>query len=720
MLLSLALFGTAFAQGCGLSIAVDPNLKCETDANTFSVLDADSDSDIPISLAISSKFATVDAFTKTHGATVGSLTEDFTNGRYILACKQPTVDGQLHKTIGFNVTRPADLTAMGAEWVQLFPKDSWENTTNEYEPFTFNDYGSKVPLAEFRPISCPACNDAENKGVLNIFMEVADEGDYEVMFGNPYLKNTDNKWVAVQFRQTLLRVGSPWAACGTAGTDLDDSSYSLGMIAPILFGGPNTNSIAPLAGASNYNDVIAELAGTKLDVKVVLEIYPSSSTGGGAWTDSANDGVCYRAGTPCPEAHLVCKAEFCEIDVWKQIIADFQAASPSVTVLGSVAPGASVSDYDGLGVDGFYFLNTDGVVGAVPTIQTVGDGQVTVSALGAPLFDAPKVSTQSGASDPGAADVYVTLAASELGMWNPYSWYPYVAPSKWAAIVTDATDVSAVATLIDRGYGYVYVTSEDGFDVKSTLMTALITELESYLPPARRLEASASARRLEASAPFWGCDDTLFECKPICMKQMGMATTKVSDTLCAAAPLDQCSCKCLHAAQWTCEEEAVVCKARYGHEDLKTVGDKVCETRGAPKPTNVAELRVASVCTPVTEMRGSAPSSTCLDQWATPEPTTKAPTTEAPPTTLAPATEAPATDTSTGNGDTTDSSSTDTSSTDTSSTDTSSTDTSSTDTSSTDTKTSSTPEPATPTAKPIVIAESFAAAMAFAALAIHA
>ena len=26
------------------------------------------------------------------------------------------------------------------------------------------------------------------------------------MFGNPYLKNTDDKWVAVQFKQTLLRV----------------------------------------------------------------------------------------------------------------------------------------------------------------------------------------------------------------------------------------------------------------------------------------------------------------------------------------------------------------------------------------------------------------------------------------------------------------------------------------------------------------------------------
>merc|ERR1719183_1369985 len=197
--------------------------------------------------------------------------------------------------------------------------------------------------------------------------------------------------------------------------------------------------------------------------------------------------------------------------------------------------------------------------------------------------------------------------------------------------------------------------------------------------------------------------DTLCECKPICMKQMGMATTKVSDTLCAAAPLDQCSCKCLHAAQWTCEEEAVVCKARYGHEDLKTVGDKVCETRGAPKPTNAAELRVASVCTPVTEMRGSAPSSTCLDQWATPEPTTKAPTT------AAPATEAPAEDASEDTSEDTTEDTTEGTTEDTAE-----------DTSSTDTKTSSTPEPATPTAKPIVIAESFAAAMAFAALAIHA
>merc|ERR1719310_396971 len=105
------------------------------------------------------------------------------------------------------------------------------------------------------------------------------------------------------------------------------------------------------------------------------------------------------------------------------------------------------------------------------------------------------------------------------------------------------------------------------------------------------------------------------------MKKMGVVTTKVSDSLCAGAPMDQCACKCFHEAQWSCDGDAVVCKAKFGAGDLKTVGDKVCETRGAPKPASVAELRVASTCEPVTEMRGSAPTAQCLAQWGTPEPT---------------------------------------------------------------------------------------------------
>ena len=101
------------------------------------------------------------------------------------------------------------------------------------------------------------------------------------------------------------------------------------------------------------------------------------------------------------------------------------------------------------------------------------------------------------------ADVYVTLAASDLGVWNPFSWYPYVPPAKWAAIVTEASDVSAVATLVDRGYGWVYVTSEAGFDTKSEIdMSALLSAIET--PTTRR---KLQARRLEASMPFWGCDN---------------------------------------------------------------------------------------------------------------------------------------------------------------------------------------------------------------------
>ena len=41
----------------------------------------------------------------------------------------------------------------------------------------------------------------------------------------------------------------------------------------------------------------------------------------------------------------------------------------------------------------------------------------------------------------------------------------------------------------------------------------------------------------------------------------------------------RCACKCYHDVQWTCGEgESVVCKAKFGAQELKTVGDKVCRT----------------------------------------------------------------------------------------------------------------------------------------------
>jgi len=207
-----------------------------------------------------------------------------------------------------------------------------------------------------------------------------------------------------------------------------------------------------------------------------------------------------------------------------------------------------------------------------------------------------------------------------MGSWNPFAWYPYVEPSKWAAILTERSDPATVstdvATLFDRGYGWVYLTSETGFNTKSTIMSQLLTAVQGRAA-SRKLEA----RRLQASWPFWGCDDTLFECKPICLKQHGHVTSKVSPKLCAGAPMDQCACKCYHEAQWTCEGDSVVCKAKFAAGELQTVGDKVCEMRGAPKPMSPEELRdagiqVTSMCEPMKEMRGSAPTAECLAQWS--------------------------------------------------------------------------------------------------------
>merc|ERR1719191_1240316 len=136
-MLSLTLFGVAFA-GCGLSTDIDPNEACVTDANGYSVLDADS-AGVPISLVISSKDAHTDHAKDDHPATAGALDLDADNSRYILACKQP----EDVKTVKMSVTRPADLTAFGAE----------------------------VPL--FRATSTTRADDAPNEGVIHVYMEVS-------------------------------------------------------------------------------------------------------------------------------------------------------------------------------------------------------------------------------------------------------------------------------------------------------------------------------------------------------------------------------------------------------------------------------------------------------------------------------------------------------------------------------------------------------------------
>ena len=186
-------------------------------APRYSTLDADTEgANIPISLTIEKKDQTTDAFRAVHPGTSGELDDDTaTDGRYVLHCKQD----QGVKTVTMKISRPAALTAFGGEWVQVFPKDSWENTTDEYEPYTFNHYGAKIPLPELRSTptglrdepadtgleavdgtglsrqsadgtetemgaspagTTSASADAATTDHVYVYMEVSDDGDYEV------------------------------------------------------------------------------------------------------------------------------------------------------------------------------------------------------------------------------------------------------------------------------------------------------------------------------------------------------------------------------------------------------------------------------------------------------------------------------------------------------------------------------------------------------------
>ena len=124
------------------------------------------------------------------------------------------------------------------------------------------------------------------------------------------------------------------------------------------------------------------------------------------------------------------------------------------------------------------------------------DGTTTVLGLGSPLFDASFLERANvvGGDDRDntkvdAATVYVTLSSNETGIWNPFSWYPYVPTTKWAAIVTERSTVDDVAVLFDRGYGWVYLTSETGFETKSTTPCCLDRyKAESYRSTGEFLE----------------------------------------------------------------------------------------------------------------------------------------------------------------------------------------------------------------------------------------
>ena len=64
--------------------------------------------------------------------------------------------------------------------------------------YTFNDYGSKIPLQRFRPTDVDGHGrtiviNADDAPELNVYMVMDQVGDYEVRYGNPNLKTVEGK-----------------------------------------------------------------------------------------------------------------------------------------------------------------------------------------------------------------------------------------------------------------------------------------------------------------------------------------------------------------------------------------------------------------------------------------------------------------------------------------------------------------------------------------------
>jgi hypothetical protein len=615
------------------------------------------------------------------------------NGRYFLPCKQAAGE----KTIKITVFRDASLTEFGGEWVKLYEKDSWKNVTNEYEPYTFNDFGTKIPLQEFRPTTIDGdgrtiVNNAANTAEVNVFMVMDQDGDYEVRYANPKLKTSTGKWISFEFKRHQIRIGDPWTDCsvGDTGTGADTGT-TVGTIVPVYLGNPalliaEYTNVETILSAAFTGDAAA------VPTKIILPIFSPGNdgadktvdpgSGGTTWTEGyvatvadrgdrnpltskneayhcdsswqENDPVappacqkktyhkCYRGGSVCPLDHAVCKVEYCEMQRWRQIV-DLYHTMTNVEVLGLIETKnvdgtertdaeieADIAKYTThvTGVKGFYFNNAHGSKSVVDGLIDIAHAEIpssmtTVFGIGQPLLD------KAALDRAGAPDVWVTLntekdsagdrLGGDLGSWTPFSWYPYIAATKWSAVVTevDSADISStLAMMLDRGYGYVYLHSAELFSTTSTHLTELITAIGGT----RRLEATE--RKLQTldngvSKTRYECDDTLFECEPVCVETVGLVRNKVSDSQCSAEQkLDACSCNCYHHTQWTCEGNKVVCKASLRDGGLQTVGDLVCETRGTPKPAwDANPERFAAECTELPTLRDDKPTEQCMAKY---------------------------------------------------------------------------------------------------------
>merc|ERR1719331_2559297 len=352
---------------------------------------------------------------------------------------------------------------------------------------------------------------------------------------------------------------------------------------------------------------------------------------------------CYRAGTPCPDGNSVCGEEFCNIQMWRDIVSKLKPDGVThVKVVSYIETMTTTLDEDGNliardkadiekdiastksvipDIDGFYFGSVDGsdpdadvlLVSRAEksTEKSTGITYETIIELGSPLLDASAIEDSGG-----AADVFVTINGADYGAWGPYAFYPLESPYRWAALVTEVTDASDASMLYDRGYGIVHMHSASDFSVEPADLQTVLDRVTAQKTGGRRL---TEARRLQTNTPTysWSCDDTLFKCGPVCLKTHGVSTVEVPDTECAGQPLDPCACDCLYDARWACADGAVICQAKDTHSmKHRKVADLVCEMRGTEKPEfDSFTMRTADECVEVPTARGNVPTQECRDQY---------------------------------------------------------------------------------------------------------
>jgi len=361
MIFALVLASAALA-ACSLPTEIAGGSACETytveagdgadhhEDRVFAYFDAD---ELPtgvtgtVSLKVTTKTDHDDHNSQNHPQTFGGLAYDgdetAKNGRYVLDCEQPTTtanaetqwipaqgapagttctgpssvcalnekyfNGEL-KTLRIEVTRPASFAGHSinffqGEFLNMYKKDSWEVLRTEHEPYMHNNYGSVVPLDDFRTGAqdLNVDNSDSTSDTFNVYMAAPNDGDFEFRYGNPnlvYGRDSElteaqrlaclkagpddsatgcGTWTSLHFSKSMLRVGTPWKSCGNGNT-LVNTQQSVGVILPAYLGHPNLK-------AAQYTDLISKIttADTDLETFVVLDIF-SPEAGNGEYDES--------------------------------------------------------------------------------------------------------------------------------------------------------------------------------------------------------------------------------------------------------------------------------------------------------------------------------------------------------------------------------------------------------------------------------------------------